>query len=936
MTVTPFAWKDKPSLIESVLPVQKISAETQKERKSGSGQTLTCLGSYWKGRKMLILNKACILGALLPATDDPEEDLGVFELLMAIDDESFKRRLKLPRDADKLDKNSYVEKLAITNRPEECVERELYAPIWQRVNQHLGTSSKSLPELVEQLGILRFGRRPKVADTFCGSGQIPFEAARLGCEVYASDLNPIACMLTWGALNIVGADKVKHDEIKKVQRAVVEAVDQEMTALSIEHDESGNRSKAYLYCLETRCPQTGWMVPMSPSWIISKTRNVVAKLVPDPKMKRFDIDIVSDATADEMASAEKGTVQSGNLVYELNGEEHSTPIKTIRGDYRSTDGTRTNRLRRWEKHDFMPRPDDIYQERLYAVQWITKDSLGKGRQKTFFAGVTAEDLACERKIEEIVGQNLSNWQEQGLVPDMLIQPGYNTDQPIRERGWTHWHHLYNARQLLMLSRYRQQAYVSPVVLIGLSKMADYGSKLCRWDAGHEGSSPQVVGTYTNQALNTVFNYGTKASMHAGSIFEGSVSSSSPVKGGFRVSTSPANSISERADIFITDPPYADAVHYHEITEFFIAWLRKNPSKEFADWIWDSRRPLAIKGDGEDFRREMIAAYKAMTEHMPDNGLQIVMFTHQDASVWADMASIVWGAGLQVSAAWYIATETTSELKKGGYVQGTVLLVLRKRLNDEAVYRDELVEEVKCEVAQQIETMTGLNQTTRGKGRSENLFEDADLQMAGYAAALRVLTGYRRIDGTDMAAEALRPRNKGDRDIVREIIDYAVQVANEHLVPEGLPPGTWERSTGAERFYLKMLDIEASGLKKLDNYQNFAKAFRVGNYADLMGSMKANDARLKTAKDFKKSGFDGDYGKSPLRAVLFAVYELQRELDSDEVMAHLRDLVPGYHSRREDLIALCQFLAAKREQFVPEEAASARVLLTRIKNERLGG
>ena len=61
----------------------------------------------------------------------------------------------------------------------------------------------------------------------------------------------------------------------------------------------------------------------------------------------------------------------------------------------------------------------------------------------------------------------------------------------------------------------------------------------------------------------------------------------------------------------------------------------------------------------------------MADHMPTNGMQIVMFTHQDATVWGDMAGIFWGAGLQVTAAWYIATETTSELKKGGYVQGTV-------------------------------------------------------------------------------------------------------------------------------------------------------------------------------------------------------------------------------------------------------------------------
>jgi adenine-specific DNA methylase len=238
-----------------------------------------------------------------------------------------------------------------------------------------------------------------------------------------------------------------------------------------------------------------------------------------------------------------------------------------------------------------------------------------------------------------------------------------------------------------------------------------------------------------------------------------------------------------------------------------------------------------------------------------------------------MASIVWGASLQVTAAWYIATETTSELKKGGYVQGTVLLVLRKRAGHDSIYRDELASEIRLEVAKQIDTMVGLNQETKGRGRSENLFEDADLQMAGYAAALRVLTGYRLIDGQDMAAEALRPRQRGERDVAREMIDYAVTVANEHLVPEGLSASVWERCTGPERFYLKMLDIEAAGIKKLDNYQNFAKAFRVGDYGNLMGSMKANDARLKSSTDLKKATFEGEFGSTPLRALLFALFEL---------------------------------------------------------------
>jgi N12 class adenine-specific DNA methylase len=88
------------------------------------------------------------------------------------------------------------------------------------------------------------------------------------------------------------------------------------------------------------------------------------------------------------------------------------------------------------------------------------------------------------------------------------------------------------------------------------------------------------------------------------------------------------------DIFITDPLYGDAVKYEEVLDFFIAWIRKNPPPEFADWIWDSRRSIAIQGEGEDFRRKMVAAYKHMTEYMPDKGIQVIMFTHQSRSIWA--------------------------------------------------------------------------------------------------------------------------------------------------------------------------------------------------------------------------------------------------------------------------------------------------------------
>lgn len=1000
--VTPFSLKDVQSLIERAWPAQKISVETKREFDAHGAQTLTALGSYWKGRKRLVYVRACVLGALLPAKDDPEKDLEIFEKLMAIDDRAFLRRenklkphqivamaisagamiesdipgvLRPKRGGESTEETlaayeagkvvfngnaseierirlaaystlAYDKKVALSLRPEE-LPASAYAEIWPTVNAHLGTQASSHAELVEQLGIMRFGRRPKVGDVFSGSGQIPFEAARLGCDVYASDLNPLSCMLTWGALNLVGGTPELHNRLAEVRREVAAAVENRISDLGVEHDEIGNRAKAYLYCVEVRCPITGYVVPVMPSLIISKIRRTIGRLVADHAAKRIEIEVISNVSEEELATASVGTYQGGAVTYELEGESYRTPLEAIRGDGRRAEGGPGNALRRWDKEDICPRSDDILGERLYAIQWMRAGTEGSGRPVLFFAAPSPDDLEREAVVRNFVMKNLSEWQGLGFVPDMTIEPGQKTDEPIRTRGWTHWHHLFAPRQLLIGALIAEAVArigdpeIAACLQFDRTFVADKSARLSQWrlgSPGREGRAPSADGVehvFYNQALNTFLNFGVRAS--AGLEVGGSISyKNAPIVGASIVATHPAEAIATVADIWITDPPYADAVNYHEITEFFIAWLRRNPPGPFKDWLWDSRRPLAIKGDGEGFRDAMVRAYRALAEHMPDNGLQIVMFTHQDAAVWGDMAQIFWGAGLQVTGAWYVTTETTSDTKKGGYVQGTVTLVLRKRLSDQRGYRDEIVQEVKAEVAHQIDTMVGLNQTLRGHGRVENLFEDADLQMAGYAAALRVLTRYTTIDGVDMTREALRPRKNGESSGIGDIIDFAVQIANEHLVPEGLDPGLWERLNGSERFFARMLDVETSGAKKLDNYQNFAKAFRVEKdwQRDLMGSLKPNEARLKTAMEFKKSIFDGDFGASRLRAILFALYEIQCEIDGDLVLSHVRDLVPGYLSEREDLIAFAAYIAQKRAGILEDEAGAARILQGLMRNERL--
>ena len=982
-TVTPLALKDAPALIETVFPAQKVSFEAQKERKAGAGQTLTALGSYWKGRKPLILVRAIVLGSLLPPTDDAEADLAIFEQLMAFDDESLARRALaanafsaaslqgiIPisdperyfggrswrRDVTDDDKlvlyrqalamlSNYEAKASVGKRPEEVDQEWLYAPVWPEVNRHyahLGISAKSLPKLVEQLGILRYGHRPRVGDTFSGGGSIPFEAARIGCDVYATDLNPIACMLTWGALNIIGSSKQIRAEIEKAQKHISKVVDEEITTLGIEHDKHGNRAKAYLYCIEARCPETGWLVPIAPSWVVAKTGNVIARLNPNFDNKRFDIEIVRGASTAEMKNAEKGTLQNGELVYELNGKVFRTSIKTLRGDFRLSDGASSNRLRRWRENDFKPHRDDVFQERLYAIMWMLKDSLEKARPEIHIDAPTQEDLSTEILVDSIVAENLFSWQTQGLIPNMEIETGDKTEEPIRTRGWTYWHHLFSPRQLLMLALVRKEiAKLDPdlqsKVAAFLPDVIQRSAKLCIWDTfPGPGRMPKIAQVFSDQALNTPMNWGVRAWPYLSPVFVGAsdIHDRPLVVGNGIVRSSEAAKISEICELYISDPPYADAVVYHEITEFFIAWLRKDPPKPFDEWVWDSRRALAIKGSGEDFRHGMVAAYKAMAEHMPENGMQCVMFTHQDTAVWGDLIGIFWAAGLQVVAAWYIATETTSG-KVGAFVQGTVILILKKRAAGERTgFKQRLLPAVRQEVARQIGTMMHLNNAV-ATDHGEPVWGDSDLQMAGYAAALKVLTAYTRIGDEDVTAFALRPRARGEVTVVDEIVQQAAETASSLLVPEGLTADAWGRLTGIERFVLRMMDMETAGVAKLDNYQNFAKAFRVTDYTRVMGDMRPNNARLKRVSEYASRDLTDttEIGVTRLGQLIIALQQRLKDSEAQVIVEQLRAEMADFLEVRSLLVDMLTFIERKAPE--SEVRSAAEVLGARLKNLRFG-
>ena len=1104
-----------PSFIEIQFPVSRLSKESYKERKANYSQTLTGLGKWW-GRKPLIMVRAVILGLLMPASNDPRRDRDVFLSLLTMDEEGLWRRkrrniplkeiygrlsskersewfapgtdpgrprLKKGTTAEEkkhlqrivFSRMGYDEKLVWCDRPEHVDGPSPDA--WTSINEHLGTSATSLPELVRELGERRFGHVPRVGDAFCGGGSVPFEAARLGCEAYGSDLNPVAALLTWGALNIVGGGEEVAERVRMAQAQVFDAVDRQVTEWRIEHNDVGWRADAYLYCTETTCPECGWRVPLAPSWVIGEKTRTVAHLVAVPAEKCFSIEIHSGVSQETLKAArEAGTVKQSRLHCPNSACSESTPMAAIRGDRRGSDDPGIG-LRLWQNDDLVPRPDDVFQERLYCVRWRlpSLDALLWAKQRAAHGGGArtqprrhqdrndifpeartdpgvrasspqkedagwkpahtgkapvpdwidleraigalaewlgadeqrelgelrkrdwlAEDRALEaaqrefntmkdagcpkgaieaaarrlRHLKEAVTQRnarveilakslpgalyravdetdvrreeralvllrerFEEWQALSYIPSRKIAQGDETTRLMRERGWTHWHHLFTPRQLLCIGKFSElaerfvgasQIYV--VLQQGIGKCIDWNSKLCKWTPAP--ASEKTEQTFLNQALNPLFSHGVRGLV--------------AIVDNYKIAVSPYNTYSHSIveardareaekfnDLWITDPPYADAVNYHELSEFFLAWYDWKIPELFPGWYNDSKRALAVQGAGADFRQSMVDCYRNLTAHMPDNGLQVVMFTHQDASVWADLTLILWAAGLQVTAAWTIATETESALKEGNYVQGTVLMVLRKQTSEDTVFLDELVPEVESEVERQLDSMLQLDD------RDDRNFSDADYQLAAYAAALRVLTKHGAIQDIDVAYELARERSAGEANPIEALIGDAVRTASNFLVPAGLPDHLWRRLGPEEKLYLKGLEVESHGEFRSGVYQEFARGFGVRDYRFMLRTGKANETRLKTASEFQRRELgESPFGRSLVRHALYALWRAAETRDVSGSLTWLRTELVDYWPRREMLAIVLRYLAAVEIDHWEEDAVAARVVAGAVENDHV--
>ena len=703
-----------PTFIETQFPIARLSAEAYKERKGSSSQTLPKLGKWW-GRKPLILVRASILGMLMPASNDAKKDREIFLKILTMDDDGTWQRCKgeIPAaawreaatpavqeeffgarglkqglsDEDKealftqiwdalspeqqqaldaqrmrpipdraeFDALPYAERLVHCERPENIAGPT--PATWADINAHLGTTATCLSELIDQLGQRTFGHTPRVGDSFCGGGSIPFEAARIGCEAFGSDLNPVAGLLTWASLNLLGGGPEVQAEVARVQQQAFAAADQQITDWGIEHNDRDERAEAFLYCVEVKPEGCDYYIPLAPSWVVAEKYNIVTRWTRVGNAERLTPEVLAVSDAEfKLYKDKKGATVVDSRVVDPFDPNRSWSVEALRG----TDG-----LRRWTNDDVVPRPDDVFQERLYCIRWAkTVMRNGKPKLERRYAAPDAADLAREAKVLALLHERFADWQRAGFIPSKAMpEDGEKTDEPIRTRGWTHWHHLFTPRQLLihglLLASYSAGSSSNIAVTVAASlsvgACSNWNSKLCQWlpHLAASGGIGAFAQTFYNQALNALFNWGVRSLPGLANVSGYSYLKPMGMSlASHSVNTVDARDLSETCDLWITDPPYADAVNYHELGDFFLAWYDKQLASAFPEWTPDARAELAVRGTGENFRRSMVEIYKNLARHMPDNGLQMVMFTHQDPAVWADLGMILWAAGLKATGGQY--------------------------------------------------------------------------------------------------------------------------------------------------------------------------------------------------------------------------------------------------------------------------------------------
>ena len=533
---------------------------------------------------------------------------------------------------------------------------------------------------------------PLVVDPFAGGGSIPLEALRLGCEAFASDLNPVACLI----LKVMLEDIPRHglvlaEELRKVGGEIKKQVEQELIDL-YPPDPDGATPIAYLWARTVRCesPNCGAEIPLMRSfWLCKKPKRKRAlrhrvtrssHVPPRVEFEVFEPSTDEEVLRDTVTRARATCLCCGTV---LPSERVRMQLAIQRGGANVIFDDNGNR---------------IGGARMTAV--VTLRPGHAGRQ---YRLPTQADYSAVVKAQKQLAKFLYEWERGGKkgicpVPNEPTPKGGGSGAgrafSLQRYGMLQWSDLFTARQNVALTRLSQAILsvstewpLQRLLAMICTKLSDRCNSLVNWSVGVE--CPNQL--FKGNAIPMGWDFGESNLLSESSasivqtvenLFQNATAT--VIEGGKPSGVQQVDAGNHllpdgSASVWFTDPPYYDAVPYSDLSDFFLVWLKRTlPQHEKLGDPFDPENPLSPKSaevvqdetkqvarqpkDRAWFEEAMARSFGEGRRVLREDGIGSVVFAHKTTEGWEALLSGMIHGGWTITASWPIATERYSRLR----------------------------------------------------------------------------------------------------------------------------------------------------------------------------------------------------------------------------------------------------------------------------------
>lgn len=751
------------SYIETFFPTDLLNAQVTREKGGNAFKGV----HRWYSRKPLSFSRASVLGAILPDTLTEVE----FLQLLGLKEHEAKTYWNNKKTFMQNHKNS-------TRLFDQTPTTETKRKIKEHIKALWGK---------ENLTVL---------DPFAGGGSIPFEALRLGMNVIANDLNPVAVTTMKASIEF---PFVFGEELQKDIDYYVNWIGEEAKKRLAEFFPApeGEEVQNYLWAHTVPCEYCETVVPLSPNWWLTnetkyqgagKAREAKAfwyaiKPVPNPENKTVDFELIKGK-----AGNGKNIVQENGDIFEP--ENYSTMSKGI--------GTCINCKRIITRDYILKYASEIgLEHRMYSVAYRDK------KQKEGLMFRLPLEVETNLKIQDMIKNKTEEMIF--LIPNSFLPYNNQTSEhgmssPI-PMGLKTWDKLFNPRQLLTLITYlelihetiqdmdnkkfknnKKEAIITYLDLV-LNRCVDKNSRLSMWHSGRV-SIEKATATHS---LNLMWNYPESVPytlwtscadvvtdyiqltkwLDSNKNISSSLSLSVAKNSSIKILQESASALyevdSKSVDVIVTDPPYYDTIPYADLSDFFYVWQKKALEPLYLPRMQNEltnkedeavASPHRFKDQAKpkesakkDYEEKMRQAFAECHRVLQDEGVMIVQFNHKDSGAWDALSQALMEAGFTITATWSVNTESPENLHQANKnsVASTVALSCRKRLTTEEGWWSEVEPKVREKVEEKATTLEDWG------------MQGIDLLLGCFGPALEVLSAEYPVlhqDGTKVRPEEI--------------------------------------------------------------------------------------------------------------------------------------------------------------------------------------